>query len=76
MGGGTPGILRPRQIACLMETVKKVFPMADNAEITMESSLTDMTEEKMGSGHKSRGEPVQLRRPVLSDRSQKPYRTP
>ncbi|MDY6085025.1 MAG: radical SAM protein [Dialister sp.] len=46
-GGGTPGLLTPRQITDIMDAAKDVFSLEAHAEITMESSLSDMTEEKM-----------------------------
>ena len=36
IGGGTPSLLRPGQIATLIETLFKRFDIAENAEITME----------------------------------------
>lgn len=47
MGGGTPGILAAGDIERLLAAVRAAFPLADDAEITMESSLSDMTEEKL-----------------------------
>lgn len=46
-GGGTPGILSAEDICRVMKALKDTFPMAEDAEITMESSLSDMTDEKM-----------------------------
>lgn len=46
-GGGTPGLLSPEDITAIMDAVKETFPLAKNGEVTMESSLSDMTEEKM-----------------------------
>ena len=46
-GGGTPGILSAEDIYQVMKAVKDTFPIAETAEITMESSLSDMTDEKM-----------------------------
>lgn len=46
-GGGTPGLLTPSQISRIMEAVKDTFHLLPEAEVTMESSLSDMTEEKM-----------------------------
>ena len=46
-GGGTPGLLSPAQITAVMAAVEDTFHPASGAEITMESSLSDMTEEKM-----------------------------
>ena len=46
-GGGTPGILSAADISSIMEAIHEVLPLTKDAEITMESSLSDMTEEKM-----------------------------
>ena len=46
-GGGTPGILSATDIAAIMDTIHDVFHLTQDAEITMESSLSDMTDEKM-----------------------------
>lgn len=46
-GGGTPGLLDPEDIMSIMYAVSQTFPLAKNAEVTMESSLSDMTEDKM-----------------------------
>lgn len=46
-GGGTPGILSAEDIYQVMKAVKETFPLTEDVEITMESSLSDMTDEKM-----------------------------
>lgn len=46
-GGGTPSLLTPEQITSVMKTIHSVFPLSSHAEITMESSLSDMDDEKM-----------------------------
>ena len=46
-GGGTPGILSAGDMADILCAIKKTFLLAEDAEVTMESSLSDMTEEKM-----------------------------
>lgn len=46
-GGGTPGILSADDITAVLERIRTVFPLAEDAEVTMESSLSDMTDEKM-----------------------------
>ena len=46
-GGGTPGILSAEDIERILGRIRTVFPLMENAEITMESSLSDMTDEKM-----------------------------
>ncbi len=46
-GGGTPGILSAEDMSAILAKIHDVFPLAEDAEITMESSLSDMTEEKL-----------------------------
>ena len=46
-GGGTPGILCAEDMSAIMKRIHDVFPLTEDAEITMESSLSDMTDEKM-----------------------------
>lgn len=46
-GGGTPGILSAADISAILAKIHDVFPLAKDAEITMESSLSDMTEDKL-----------------------------
>lgn len=46
-GGGTPGILSPEDISAILKALHETFPISEKAEITMESSLSDMTDEKM-----------------------------
>lgn len=46
-GGGTPGILSAGDMADILCAIKKTFLLTEDAEVTMESSLSDMTEEKM-----------------------------
>lgn len=46
-GGGTPGILLAEDIERILKRIRTVFPLMENVEITMESSLSDMTDEKM-----------------------------
>ncbi len=46
-GGGTPGILSAEDMSAILAKLHEVFPLAKDAEITMESSLSDMTEEKL-----------------------------
>ena len=45
LGGGTPSLLTPSQIEQLFHTIYRLFPVADNAEVTMECNPDDVTEE-------------------------------
>ncbi len=38
IGGGTPSILEPEQILMLMQTVRKAFSLAQDAEVTIEAN--------------------------------------
>lgn len=38
IGGGTPSVLEPEQITMLMQTVTRVFSVAEDAEITIEAN--------------------------------------
>ena len=66
-GGGTPGILSAEDIERILGRIRTVFPLMENVEITMESSLSDMTDEKTGCGDLRRGESIQFWRTVFSD---------
>lgn len=44
LGGGTPSVLTEEQLTRLMEGVRAVFSVTDDAEITMEMNPCDMTE--------------------------------
>ena len=46
-GGGTPSILQGEQIKRIMETLRKVFPFAEDAEISLEMNPGTVTEEKL-----------------------------
>ena len=46
-GGGTPGILSAEDIYQVMKALHDTFQISKDAEITMESSLSDMSDEKM-----------------------------
>ena len=45
-GGGTPSTLTPNQITRIMDKLHKSIKLADQAEITFESSIYDMSDEK------------------------------
>lgn len=47
LGGGTPGTLTGEQLSHILETVHRTFPLSDDCEITVESSIYDMNEAKM-----------------------------
>lgn len=47
LGGGTPSVLEERQIAEIMETVKKSFTLEEKTEITMEMNPGTVNEEKL-----------------------------
>lgn len=46
-GGGTPAVLNAEQIKLLLQKLKNNIDLADDAEITFESSIYDLTEEKI-----------------------------
>lgn len=46
-GGGTPSVLVPEQIAGILAAVKECAKLSDDCEITFESSISDLTEEKV-----------------------------
>ena len=46
-GGGTPSILSPEQITRILNLLQQRISLAANAEITFESSIYDMNEEKL-----------------------------
>lgn len=47
LGGGTPSTLAAEDIERLVATVRKELPLANDCEITLESRIHDMTEEKI-----------------------------
>ena len=47
IGGGTPSILRPGDYRSLMGTVRRVFPVSDSAEISLEANPGTVTAEKV-----------------------------
>ncbi len=46
-GGGTPSVLNTQQIRALLAKIREVAPLAKDCEITFESSLYDIDEEKL-----------------------------
>jgi oxygen-independent coproporphyrinogen-3 oxidase len=46
-GGGTPSLLNIEDFILIIEKIKTVFPVANNAEITLEANPDDMDEEKL-----------------------------
>jgi len=48
-GGGTPTTLSSRSIKEIVSVLKKNFCLADDAEITFESTVTELTEDKISS---------------------------
>ncbi len=43
LGGGTPSLLGPSQLSGILEKISSVFPVEQNAEITMEANPDDIT---------------------------------
>src|SRR5437763_16663260 len=48
-GGGTPSLLKPAQVAHILEAVRKRFRVASDAEVTMEMNLATLTLEGLRS---------------------------
>jgi oxygen-independent coproporphyrinogen-3 oxidase len=46
-GGGTPSLLEPQEISGLMETIRRHFRMAVDAEVTLEANPDDISPEKI-----------------------------
>lgn len=46
-GGGTPSALSPTNIRDLLQAVKRMLPLAADCEITFESRIHDLTDEKI-----------------------------
>lgn len=53
IGGGTPTILPPEDIADILTACRTVYPFADNAEITIESNPGTVQSEKLKIYHQS-----------------------
>ena len=52
-GGGTPSILEAAYIGDLLETIHKHYPVAQDAEITLEANPDDLSHEKLSQYHAS-----------------------
>lgn len=46
-GGGTPSLLETEEVAQLLHTIRAHFPLAADAEITLEANPDDVTREKL-----------------------------
>ncbi len=46
-GGGTPSLLEIVSLQCIVESLKQLFDVANDAEITLEANPDDITEEKL-----------------------------
>lgn len=46
-GGGTPTLLSPKEIELLFNGLRKVFQIEKNAEISVETTVSELTEDKM-----------------------------
>jgi oxygen-independent coproporphyrinogen-3 oxidase len=46
-GGGTPSLLNSEDLRLLIDKIKSVFSVAENAEVTLEANPDDITEEKL-----------------------------
>ena len=46
-GGGTPSLLTPQELEAILDTVRKCFKVAENAEISMECNPATATREKL-----------------------------
>ncbi|MBI4337746.1 MAG: radical SAM family heme chaperone HemW [Chloroflexi bacterium] len=47
LGGGTPSLLAPGQLAALLEGVRRAFRLRDGAEVTAEANPDDVTPERL-----------------------------
>ncbi len=47
IGGGTPTILSPLQLAALLKNIRDIFKISPSAEVTIESNPKTLTEEKL-----------------------------
>ena len=50
-GGGTPSVLNPAQISALLNKIHSVASLADDCEVTFESSIYDLSAEKLSLIH-------------------------
>lgn len=46
-GGGTPSLLSPQQIDAVVSTCRHLFPLAVDAEITLEANPADLTRDRL-----------------------------
>ena len=46
-GGGTPSLLSEKQLTSILQTIKKNFSLASNAEITLEANPDDLSTDKL-----------------------------
>ncbi|MER2999011.1 radical SAM family heme chaperone HemW [Pontibacter populi] len=46
-GGGTPSLLTQQELELLLQTIRSLFIVADNAEITLEANPDDLSPEKL-----------------------------
>jgi oxygen-independent coproporphyrinogen-3 oxidase len=53
-GGGTPSLLQIEEVRLLIEKLREVFPVAEDAEVTLEANPDDITKEKLA-GWKTTG---------------------
>lgn len=63
-GGGTPSLLTGEQIGRLMDTVREIFTLDEDAEITMEMNPGTVTGRKTAKVQTGRGEPSEYRSAV------------
>jgi oxygen-independent coproporphyrinogen-3 oxidase len=54
LGGGTPSLLLPEQVARLLTVLRRFFPFAEDAEITMEANPSDLGPERLA-GYRGAG---------------------
>jgi oxygen-independent coproporphyrinogen III oxidase len=45
LGGGTPSLLTPEQIGNILESVRKLYPVSPNCEITIEANPDDLSKQ-------------------------------
>lgn len=53
-GGGTPSLLKPNQVAQILNSISKKFKVSDNSEITIEVNPDDVSKELL-EGYRSEG---------------------
>lgn len=47
LGGGTPSLLEDRELDQIFQTIYTLFPVSENAEVTLEANPDDLSEEKI-----------------------------